>query len=85
MMPEILVARLQLPVPLARVIVQLPPAPLMATVPVGVPCEPVSVAVIVEALPTFTIAGDAVRDTVAPLVTLSRVVPDAALKLALPL
>ena len=60
-----LVARLQVPVPPDSVIEQLPPAPLMATVPVGVPCPPETVAVIVELLPTATDVGFALSETVA--------------------
>jgi hypothetical protein len=61
----VLVARLQLPVPPDNVIVQLPPAPLTATVPVGVPWLPETVAVIVELPPTATDVGFALSDTLA--------------------
>ena len=58
----------QFPVPAASVIVQLPPAPLTATVPVGVPLAPLTVAVMVVVPPTVMDVGAALNDTVAAFV-----------------
>ena len=75
----------QLPVPADSVIVQLPPAPLTATVPVGVPLDPLTVAVIVVVAPTVIVEGAALKVTVAAAVlTVSVVVPLALLYFASP-
>ena len=63
--PTVLPVSTQLPAPAFSVIVQLPPAPLTATVPVGVPAPPLTVAVIVVVPLTVIVAGAALRATVA--------------------
>ena len=65
LVPAVLGVRLQLPEPPDSVMLQDAPAPLTATVPVGVPWLPETVAVI-DALPPITI-----DDGVAPRVTLA--------------
>src|SRR5258706_8510604 len=65
LLPTTLVVSTQLPVPPESVIVQLPPAPLTATLPVGVPLLPETVAVMVEGPLTVTLVGFALRLTVA--------------------
>ena len=78
--PTVFAGRLQEPVPFASVIEHVPPAPLTATVPVGVPWLPDTVAVIVELVPMVTLAGLALNATEAPVVvTVSTVAPEPAL------
>ena len=69
----------QVPVPLARVTVQLPPAPETPTVPVGVPALPLTVAVTVVVPPTVIDVGLTLTATDGTaLLTLMLVVPFAA-------
>ena len=75
----------QLPVPAANVIVQLPPAPLTATVPPGVPAGELTVAVTVVVPPTPMVLGATLIDTVGvTLFTVNEVVPLPLLYLASP-
>jgi hypothetical protein len=49
--PAVLKDTLQVPLPAVSVMVQLPSAPVMATVPVGVPLDPLTVTVTATAWP----------------------------------
>jgi hypothetical protein len=83
--PTVLPWRLQAPVPPDSVIEQLPPAPLTDTVPVGVPCAPDTVAVIVDVPPIVTVPGLADKETVAfDVLTVSVAVPLPGLYFASP-
>jgi hypothetical protein len=69
----------QVPVPPDNVIVQDPPAPLIATVPVGVPTPPETVAVTVVLWPSEIVVGLTLIETDGlALFTVSVVVPVAA-------
>ena len=76
LVPALLPASVQVPVPAESVTVQLPPAPLTDTVPDGVPALPLTVAVTVVVCPTLIVDGDTLTLTEGvALITVSVVVP----------